>query len=294
MGEGRRERGGRRGRGDGSRDGGGVFPFVEFVAAAEEGGGGHGEDGAFGDAVGGAVVGAEFGDGHFHDTGGGSHDKDVVAHAEVGGLDFELGHAQLGEIVGHFAEERLAFRGLGAVDLAPLAETAAEVVAVPEAAVEDGGEPFAPMGDFFRPVGAVEAGVEGLVVALADCFHVFRGAGAAFDFEHPHPGVNHLVEESDGAEVFGRHDVLAVHFQLELVVGVLHEVRTAAYLVTRAPVRRGVHLVEAEVAFPGDGHAEGAVGEHFDAEQFAAGAPDVVGDDLPMDFGHLPHVEFPG
>lgn len=81
---GKRGTGGGDVRGGGMGSGSGGFPLVEFVATAEEGGGGEGEDGAFLDAGGGAVVGAQFGDPHFDDAGGGAGDKDSVAHAEVG------------------------------------------------------------------------------------------------------------------------------------------------------------------------------------------------------------------
>ena len=218
-------------------------------------------------------------------------DEQVVARAEVGGLDEEFGHAELGEILDAAADVDFLLRGFRTVVAAPFAEALAEVVAVPEAAVEHGLQAFVPGGHAFGGEGAVEAGLDGLLVTFGHDADVFGPAGASFDLEHAHAGVDHLVHEVDGLEVFGRHDVFVVHLQLDVAVAVAHGVGAAAHLHAGAAVGRGAEFVEAQVAFAGDGHAEGAVAEHLDAHQLSAGAADVFVDDVAVDFLHLFQVE---
>ena len=95
-------------------------------------------------------------------------------------------------------------------------------------------------------------------------------------------------------EVFGRHDVGVVDVQLVVRLAVADGVAAAANLVAGAAVGGGVHLVQAEVAFSGDGHAEGAVAKHFEAYGLAFRASDVALADGPMDGADLVQIELAG
>ena len=242
----------------------------------------------------GLEVNSNLADGLKDGAGGGARDHDLVADTERAALHLELGHADAAEVLHAAGHVLLAPRGTGAVAVGPLAEALAEVVAVPEATIEDGREALVPGGYEALVEGAVAAGRGGLGVALRDGAHVFRPPRAALDLEDAHAGVDEFVEEMNRLEVFGRHDVGVVDVQLVVRLAVADGVAAAANLVAGAAVGGGVHLVQAEVAFAGDGHAEGAVAEHLEAYGLALGPADVTLADGPMDGADLVQIELAG
>ena len=133
-----------------------------------------------------AVVVVDFVDGDVQCSRGGTGDEHLVAHGEGVGLDGELRHAELGEVFHTLADVLLALGGARAVVLVPLAQQLSLVVAVPEAAVEDGGESLVPSILFIFREGAVQHALDGLAVALYYGQDIFGTAGAAFNLEHPH------------------------------------------------------------------------------------------------------------
>ena len=181
---------------------------------------------------------------------------------------------------------------MAAIDFAPLSQVGTLVVAVPESPVEDLGEFAFQRGGQFGRVFPLADGIRGAAVASGCPADVFRAAGAAFDLEHPHAGIHDLVQELDRAEVFGRHDVFVVDVQLVAGFEVGHFIAAAADLEAGAAVGRGAACLEAEVAFAGNGHAERAVGEHFDAYEFTGGAFDPFADDGFVDRFDLEEIQF--
>ena len=74
---------------------------------------------------------------------------------QFAGLDFELGHAQLGVVTDALGAVGLLFGGAGTGLARPFAQELALVVAVPETAVEDAGEALVPRLPFLFREGAV-------------------------------------------------------------------------------------------------------------------------------------------
>ena len=68
----------------------------------------------------------------------------------------------------------------------------------------------------------------------------------------------------------------------------------AAHLYALSPVGRAVGMVQTHIALAADGHAEGSVAEHLDADALPLGTADVLLLDAPMDGSHLVEVEFAG
>ena len=89
----------------------------------------------------------------------------LVANGELAGLAGELSHAELGEVFHAAAHVNLALGGVRAVVLVPFAQTLALIVAVPESAVEHGGEAFVPCVLLLFGERAVENGGDGFLVA---------------------------------------------------------------------------------------------------------------------------------
>ena len=141
--------------------------------------------------------------------------------------------------------------------------------------------------DFLLAVGAVGDSIDSLAVAFGDGADIVGAAAAPLDFEHSDTGLEDFIKEPNGAEVFGRHDVLVVNFQLKVALLVFDDVATAAELETGTTVGRIVVVVEGEVAFARDGHAECAVGEDLNLDEFAAGSANVVVADELGNLGHL-------
>ena len=69
-------------------------------------------------------------------------------------------------------------------------------------------------------------------------------------------------------------------------------VSPAADLATASPVCRTVRVVQAQVAFAGDGHAECTVREHFDFDRFAVRTADIPLENAAADRLHLREAQF--
>ena len=103
-----------------------------------------------------------------------------------------------------------------------------------------------------------------------------------------------FIEEADGAKILGRHDILVVDFEFEVALFVADDIAATAELETGAPIGRVVVVVEREVAFAADAHAEGAVGEDLYLYQLALGPSDVVVANELGNLRHLPQRQFAG
>ena len=139
--------------------------------------------------------------------------------------------------------------------LAVFGHGAPGVVAFPESAVEDRGEPLLQPGGQGGGVGAGFDRAQRFVVAFHHALDVFRAACTPFDLQHPHTRADEPVEEIDRAEVFGREDVAPVDVQRRTGLGVRDGVFAAAQLAAGAAVGRAVGFVEREVAFTRNRHA---------------------------------------
>ena len=228
---------------------------------------------------------------HVERARGGTDDEQLVAHAELAGLDEELTHAKARKILQALAHILFLLRGVRAVHVAPLAEPLSQIVAVPEPPVEHGGQPPVPRLHLLGSERALLHGLHGLLVATHHGEDVFCAACPSFDFEHSHAGRHHLVDEPYRFQVFGTHDVFVVHVELYSRFAVTHRIAAAAHLHTLSPVGRPAEVVEREVAFATHGHTQRTVAEHFDAQQLARRPADVLFLDEIVDFGHLFQVQ---
>ena len=75
-----------------------------------------------------------------------------------------------------------------------------------------------------------EVTVYSLSVGTHDGIDVLWTTGTPLDLEYPHARVQHLVEEVDGLEVLGGHDVFIVYRQLDTGLLVPHLVGATADL----------------------------------------------------------------
>ena len=138
----------------------------------------------------------------------------------------------------------------------------------------------------------VEHGLDGLLVALHNRIDVFRATGTTLDLKDAHTRMHHLVDETDGLQVLGRHDILVVDGELvtRLIIG--SGITATTYLDTLTTIGRAVGCMETHIALAADGHAEGSVTEHLDTDLLTAWAADVLGLHLSEDLCHLIHIQF--
>ena len=183
---------------------------------------------------------------------------------------------------------------MAAVALGPFAQPAAKVVAVPKTAVKDSCQPLFPLRYAVGRVGAVGDGLDGFAVAFRHGAHIVGAAAAAFDFQNAHARIDDFVEEVNGTQVFGRHNVFVVDHQLGVALEVLDQILAAAQLQAGAAVGAVARVVEREVAFAAHRHTERAVGENLDLHQLALGPADVVLADKVGDFLHLAQRQLAG
>ena len=97
-----------------------------------------------------------------------------------------------------------------------------QIVAIPEATVEDLAEVLVPLFHTCLIERTSEVAVYGLSVGTHDGINVLGATSTPLDLEYPHARVQHLVEEVDGLEVLGRHDVFVVYCQLDTGLLVPH------------------------------------------------------------------------
>ena len=155
---------------------------------------------------------------------------------ELAGFHQELPYSEFREIAYTFGQIALDAGGRGAVFGRPFAEALAEIVAVPETAVEDLGEFFVPAGYALFGELAAADGLNGFRVGLNGDFDILRTAGAAFDLEHSDSRVDHLVEEVNGLQILRRHDVFVFHGKFVAGLAVGDGVAATAYLSTGSAV----------------------------------------------------------
>ena len=168
------------------------------------------------------------------------------------------------------------------------------VVSVPETTVEYRGQPFVPRILLVIGKRTVQYALNGFLIALHHGQHVFWSSRASFYFKYPDTGIHHTVDETDGLQVLGRHDVFVVYLQFRAGLTVGDEIGPSAYLHAGTTVGRASGVVETHVALAADSHAQGSVAEHLDADLLAAGTADVLSLYLAVYLRHLFHVQFTG
>ena len=159
------------------------YHFVDFVVASEGLSGFETVEVALLDERDRVAVETELGDGGTIDACGGACDHQLVARTQgLGSLELGFGYRDTVEVVGYYTEIDFVLRGLRAVAFGPLAETAAEVVAIPETAVEDGGQLGCELVYEFLSIASLPDSEESLFIALHDSLDIVGTAAAAFDF----------------------------------------------------------------------------------------------------------------
>ena len=87
---------------------------------------------------------------------------------------------------------------------------------------------------------------------------------------------------------------MVLDVQLNLAVLVAYGISPSADLHASAPIGRGVHLMQAQIALARYGHAERAMREHFDTDQFSLRTCDMFVDDRLIDLMYLLQIQFSG
>ena len=225
---------------------------------------------------------------------GGSRHQNLVAHMQIHILYQELGNANLGEVLHALAHIDLHFRCLRTIDLAPFTQTLALIVAIPEAAVEHGGELFVPsvQACLILMETAIEHCLDGFVVGRHHCLHILGTTRTSFNLEYAHACVHHHIHEANRFQVLGRHDVLVIHLKLCACLDVLHLVAAPTNLHAFTTVGRASRILKTEIALATDGHAKGSMAEHLDAHQLSRRTLDLLLHNLVVDVLHLPHIQF--
>ena len=225
-------------------------------------------------------------------SGGGTGDEHLVANRKLTSLAGELCHTELGEILHTLAHILLALGGTRAIVLIPLTKGLPLVVTIPETTIEDSCQLTIPLVFLSFGEGAVENGLDGCLVALHHRQHIFRTTGTTFNLEDTHTRLHHAIDETDGLEVFGTHDVLVVNLQLGTRLAIGDDVGATTYLHALTTIGRATSVVETHIALATDSHAQSTMTEHFDADLLTRRTTDVLFLNLPIDVGHLVEVEF--
>ena len=213
-----------------------------------------------------AVVTMDLIGGDVHHASCGTRDEHLVAHLEGIGLDGEFRHTQFREVFHALADVDLPFGGVGTVVLVPFAHELSLVVAVPEPAVEDGGESLVPLVLLLFRERVIEYGLDGLLITFYHRINVFRSSCTAFGLEYAYATLHHPIDETYGFQVLGRHDVFIVDVELVARLIIRCGIAASAHLNALPAVGRAVGGMQAHIALAADGHAEGAVAEHLDAD----------------------------
>ena len=167
-----------------------------------------------------------------------------------------------------------------------------EIVAVPKAAVEDGGKLFVPFRHALRRESPVEHGTECLFVAFHNGIDVFCGAGSSLDFEDADASLHHFVHEADGLQVLRAHDVFVIYVQLHPRLAVSDGETAAADLHALAAVGGASEVLQGEVALPADRHAQRAVAEHLQSDGLSRRPANLFFFDGAVNVGDLLQVQF--
>ena len=217
--------------------------------------------------------------------------QQFVTNLERGGLNSELRHTELGEILRALAHIHLTFGGTRAIFLVPLTHELTLVVAIPEATVEDTRQTLVPLVFLLLGKGAVEHALDSLLVALHHGIDILRTAGPTLDLEHPHTRFHHTIDKTHGLEILRTHQIFIVHLYLMTRFGIGEDIRTTAYLYALAAVGRPVGSIQTHVALTRDGHAESTMTEHLDADRLTRRSADALLHRLTMNLCHLVHIQ---
>ena len=174
----------------------------------------------------------------------------------------------------------------------------AQVIAVPESAIKDTCQAFVPFVKVFKEnflalIGIGER-IDSFAIATHNSINVFWPACTAFYLENAYTGLKHLVKETDGLQVAGRHDVFIFDVEFCACLYILYCITTAAELHALTAIGGASPIALAQVAFAADGHAECSMAEHFYAYGVATWSADVFFFDSMVNFCHLFHVQFAG
>ena len=153
-----------------------------------------------------------------------------ITAAQLPALHMEFRNTYIGKISHTLGTVFLGAGGRGAVFALPFAETLAEIITVPEAAVKDLVKFGIPSCDLVFGICAVAYGTYRLTVAFYGKTHILRPTGAPLYLEHRHSGINHFVKEMDSLQILGRHDVFIINGKLLACLTVGDRIGTAAYL----------------------------------------------------------------
>ena len=207
-----------------------LHQLEEFVGGADLFRDGDGDAGALLGLGDGTVVVVDLIGCDVDDTSGGTRDEHLVAYTESIGLDGELSDAEFRVILRALADVDLALGGIRAIALVPFTHQLSLIVTIPETTIEDGGKTLVPLILALLSKRSVEHGLDGLLVTLHDGIDVFRPTGSSLDLKDADASLHHTIDETDGLQVLGRHDILVVDVELiaRFIVG--SGVRTAAHL----------------------------------------------------------------
>ena len=172
-----------------------------------------------------------------------------------GRLNQYFSDADFIEPISDFTAVNLRAGRLTAINLAPFTQPGTLIIAIPETPVEHLGKPGLQRCRIFRSVCSIAHGIRCLSVALCRAFHIFSAPSPPLYLENANPGINDLIHEFNGAEVFRRHDIFIVDIQFRPCLQVGHLVAAAAQLIACPSVGRSPVSLQAQVAFPGNGHA---------------------------------------
>ena len=179
-----------------------------------------------------------------HCTCSGTGNQQLIPHIQLRSFYQKFCHTDIREVPDTLAYIYFPFRSCRTVILSPFAKALAQIVTVPEATVEYCFQPFIPCGNLFIGKRTVQIRTDCLFIALHYRTDILRSTGTPFYFEYPHACIQHLIHKMDGFQVFGRHDILIVHFQFHIRLFITYRVRAAAHLHTGTTVSRVVHLVK--------------------------------------------------
>ena len=85
--------------------------------------------------------------------------------------------------------------------------------------------------------------------------HIFCATGTTFDLKNPNAGIQHLIEEMNGLQVLGRHDILIFDIKLQVRRLILDGIAAPTYLYAGTSVGTEAVVIQAQVTFAAHRHA---------------------------------------
>ena len=152
----------------------------------------------------------------------------------------------------------------------------AQIVAAPEAAIEDLGKLRAQLLGRLGGVFARLDHTQCAVVALDNALDIFATARTTLDLQDTHAGIDKLIEEVDGTQILRREYPLTLGIELSARFAVGEGVAAAADLAARTTICRATRLVQTQVALARNSHTQRAVREHLDADLLARRTADIA------------------